>query len=212
MDKLLRQASNFSNKLQLLKGEAGFPDGTNITLVGRGSLDAILEDLGGDYTSFTSQSGYDWVSVFGVSNVDFPKPENAVIRWDDEDETDPCNTCPQNETIGREEWAKLFPDPLAAPFKMGIMFIRLYRDMDTDQEPCLQSSLLPILKIQLIRHRFTTMIFECNKSRRCNFIGRFVTIQNINLIDTTKIRIHSNGRIIVFSDENIPTWTLKQKK
>ena len=90
------------------------------------------------------------MSVFGVSNVDFPKPENAVIRWDDEDETDPCNTCPQNETIGRESGQSCFQqDPSAAPFKMDIMFIRLYQDMDTDQEPCLQSCLLPILKIQL---------------------------------------------------------------
>ena len=121
MDKLLRQASNFFQQTATDEGRGRFPgqDKYN-TPVGRGSLDAILKDLEGDYTSFSSQSGYDWVSVFGVSNVDFPKPENAVIRWDDEDETDPCNTCPPIETIGREEWAKLFPaGPLGSPFQDG---------------------------------------------------------------------------------------------
>ena len=44
----------------------------------------------------------------------------AVVRWDDEDEADPCNTCPPNETIGREEWATLFPaGPLGSPFQDG---------------------------------------------------------------------------------------------
>ena len=121
MDKLLRQASNFFQQTAITEGRGRFPgqDKYN-TPVGRGSLDAILKDLDGDYTSFMSQNGYDWVSVFGVSNVDFPKPENAVIRWDDEDEADPCNTCPPNETIGREEWATLFPaGPLGSPFQDG---------------------------------------------------------------------------------------------
>ena len=121
MNKLLRQASNFFQQTATVEGRGRFPgqDKYN-TPVGRGSLDAILKDLEGDYTSFTAQSGYDWVSVFGVSNVDFPKPDKAIVRWDDEDETAPCNTCPPNETIGREEWAKLFPaGPLGSPFQDG---------------------------------------------------------------------------------------------
>ena len=101
MDKLLRQASNFFQQTATDEGRGRFPgqDKYN-TPVGRGSLDAILKDLEGDYTSFSSQSGYDWVSVFGVSNVDFPKPENAVIRWDDEDETKGANKT-KSKNIGK---------------------------------------------------------------------------------------------------------------
>ena len=55
MDKLLRQASNFSSRLLLLKERSVSRQDKYNTPVGRGSLDAILEDLEGDYTSFTSQ-------------------------------------------------------------------------------------------------------------------------------------------------------------
>jgi hypothetical protein len=58
--------------------------------------------------------------VFGVSNVDFPKPEGSTLRWDDEDEVAPCNVCPPNETVGRNEWGTLFPTgPLGSPFQDG---------------------------------------------------------------------------------------------
>ena len=42
------------------------------------------------------------------------------MRWDDEDDVGPCNVCPQSETIGREEWARLFPGgPVGSPFQDG---------------------------------------------------------------------------------------------
>ena len=55
-----------------------------------------------------------------MSNYDFPKPVAATLRWDDEDEIVPCNVCPETETIGREEWKKLFPSgPVGSAFQDG---------------------------------------------------------------------------------------------
>ena len=123
LDKLAGQAANFYQQTAITEGRGRFPgqDKYNLKVGGHGSNQDILDDLlNGDYASYTSDDGYDWVSVFGVSNVDFPKPEGAVIRWDDEDETSPCNVCPPNETAGRLEWESLFPTgPLGSPFQDG---------------------------------------------------------------------------------------------
>ena len=123
LDKLVSQAANFYQQTAIMEGRGRFPgqDKYNLKVGGHGSNQDILDDLlNGDYASYTSDDGYDWVSVFGVSNVDFPKPEGAVIRWDDEDETSPCNVCPPNETAGRLEWESLFPTgPLGSPFQDG---------------------------------------------------------------------------------------------
>ena len=123
LDKLASQAANFYQQTAITEGRGRFPgqDKYNLKVGGHGSNQDILDDLlNGDYASYTSDDGYDWVSVFGVSNVDFPKPEGAVIRWDDEDETSPCNVCPPNETAGRLEWESLFPTgPLGSPFQDG---------------------------------------------------------------------------------------------
>ena len=96
------------------------------------SLPIILDDIinvydangnlthAADFTYYAANDGYDWVSVFGVSNFDFPKPEGSTLRWDDEDEVGPCNVCPPGETAGRKEWEKLFPTgPLGSPFQDG---------------------------------------------------------------------------------------------
>jgi len=123
LDKLAGQAANFYQQTAITEGRGRFPgqDKYNLKVGGHGSNQDILDDLlNGDYASYTSNDGYDWVSVFGVSNVDFPKPEGSVIRWYDEDETLPCNVCPPNETAGRLEWESLFPTgPLGSPFQDG---------------------------------------------------------------------------------------------
>ena len=73
-----------------------------------------------DFTYYAALDGYDWVSVFGVSNFDYPKPEGATLRWDDDDELANCNVCPDSLTIGRREWKKLFPGgPVGSPFQDG---------------------------------------------------------------------------------------------
>ena len=123
LDKLAAQAANFYQQTAITEGRGRFPgqDKYNLKVGGHDDNQDILDDLlNGDYASYTSNDGYDWVSVFGVSNVDFPKPEGAVIRWDEEAETLPCNVCPPNETAGRLEWESLFPTgPLGSPFQDG---------------------------------------------------------------------------------------------
>ena len=134
LDKLARQAANFYQDTAIKEGRGRFPgqDKYNMPVGGHSSNQDILDDIldiydengnlidPADYLSYSSDHGYDWVSVFGVSNVDFPKPENAIIRWDDEDETLPCNVCPPTETAGRLEWETLFPTgPVGSPFQDG---------------------------------------------------------------------------------------------
>ena len=107
IDKILRQASNFYQETAIKEGRGRFPgqDKYNLSVGGHSSVQDILDDLinvydqdgnltdPADFTYFAADDGYDWVSVFGVSNVDFPKPEGSTLRWDDEDEVGPCNVC-----------------------------------------------------------------------------------------------------------------------
>tara|TARA_Y100000817_G_scaffold312575_1_gene306778 strand:- start:881 stop:1558 length:678 start_codon:yes stop_codon:yes gene_type:complete len=134
IDKILVQAANFYQDTATIEGRGRFPgqDKYNLPVGGHSTVQDILDDLinvygpdgsltdPADFTFFAADDGYDWVSVFGVSNVDFPKPEGSTLRWDDEDEVGPCNVCPPTETSGRKEWEKLFPTgPLGSPFQDG---------------------------------------------------------------------------------------------
>jgi len=134
LDKLLRQASNFYQETAIKEGRGRFPgqDKYNLPVGGHSSVQDILDDIlnvydkdgnltdPADFTFYASSDGYDWVSVFGVSNYDFPKPEGSNLRWDDEDEVGACNVCPPGETAGRKEWETLFPTgPLGSPFQDG---------------------------------------------------------------------------------------------
>ena len=134
LDKIARQAANFYQQTAVTEGRGRFPgqDKYNLQVGGHDSNQDVIDDIVdvydyqgnltrlAEYTYFGSNHGYDWVSVFGISNVDFPKPEGAIMRWDDEDDVGPCNVCPQSETIGREEWARLFPGgPVGSPFQDG---------------------------------------------------------------------------------------------
>ena len=135
LDKLVRQASNFYQETAIIEGRGRFPgqDKYNEKVGGHTTNQDVLDDIQdvyddvtgnitdpADFISFDADDGYDWVSVFGVSNYDFPKPDNAQLRWDDEDEIDPCNTCPEALTVGRDEWLKLFGgSPVGSPFQDG---------------------------------------------------------------------------------------------
>ena len=135
VDKILKSANNFYNAKVTSDGRGRFPgqDKYNEKVGGHASNQEILDDIQNvyddvtgditdpaDFISFDGDDGYDWVSVFGVSNYDFPKPDNAQLRWDDEDEIDPCNTCPEALTAGRLEWLKLFGgSAVGSPFQDG---------------------------------------------------------------------------------------------
>ena len=135
LDKLARQASNFYQETAINEGRGRFPgqDKYNEKIGGHTDKQAILDDIEdvvdevsgsitdpADFISFDADDGYEWVSVFGVSNLDFPKPDGATLRWDDEDEIDPCNTCPEVATVGMVEWLKLFGgSPVGSPYQDG---------------------------------------------------------------------------------------------
>ena len=98
IDKLLSQASNFYQETAISEGRGRFPgqDKYNLPVGGHSSVQDILDDIldvyndngsianPADFTYYASNNGYDWVSVFGVSNYDFPKPEGSILRWDDD--------------------------------------------------------------------------------------------------------------------------------
>ncbi len=134
LDKLARQAANFYQETAIKEGRGRFPgqDKYNLQVGGHSSNQDILDDIItvydnsgnitdlADFTFFGSVNGSDWVSVFGISNYDFPKPDGANLAPDDVDEVGPCNVCPEGETTGKLEWETLFPTgPVGSPFQDG---------------------------------------------------------------------------------------------
>jgi len=134
LDKIVRQAANFYQDSAVTEGRGRFPgqDKYNMKVGGHADNQAVLDDIQNvydasgnitDYADFTSYNDADaseWVSIFGISNEDYPKPTEATLRWDDEDELDPCNVCPETATVAKVEWLKLFGgNPLGSPFQDG---------------------------------------------------------------------------------------------
>ena len=134
LDKLATQASNFYQNTAILEGRGRFPgqDKYNLPVGGHADNQAILDDIiniynaageitdPADFDYYAADDGYEWVSVFGVSNFDYPKPVEANLRWDDVDEVAPCNVCPDSTTTGRFEWLRLFGnEPLGSPYQDG---------------------------------------------------------------------------------------------
>ena len=134
LDKLVGQAANFYQNTAVLEGRGRFPgqDKYNLPVGGHADNQAILDDIiniynaageitdPADFDYYSADDGYDWVSVFGVSNFDYPKPVEANLRWDDVDEVAPCNVCPDSITAGRFEWLRLFGnEPIGSPYQDG---------------------------------------------------------------------------------------------
>ncbi len=134
LDKLASQALNFYQQTANIEGRGRFPgqDKYNQKVGGHTDNQAILDDIldvydasgnitdPADFVVFSEDDGTEWVSIFGVSNYDYPKPDAATLRWDDEDEIAPCNVCPDSITVGRFEWLRLFGnEPLGSPYQDG---------------------------------------------------------------------------------------------
>ena len=143
LDKLVKQAGQFYQDTADNEGRGRFPgqDKYNLPVTGGSSVaagtitdyaatsgtesaheTAILNDIGdgGTYITWkTVNSG--WVSVFGKDNTDFPAPAEHTIAPDDLDGVaTACNTCPQVDTIGKEEWLLLFGgEPMGSQFQDG---------------------------------------------------------------------------------------------
>ena len=135
LDKMVKQAGQFYQDTADIEGRGRFPgqDKYNLPVTGTGNASktsaehetAILADLIGDgtnaatYTSFTSGDGADWVSVFGQSNADFPKPAGTTLAADDVAGATACGDCPglgnypsiHGDGVtksGHDEWKQLF--------------------------------------------------------------------------------------------------------
>ena len=134
IDKLLTQAKNFYQDAADKEGRGRFPgqDKYNLPVGGHADNQAVLDDIlnvtnasgqitdPADFDYYAAEDGYEWVSIFGVSNFDYPKPVEANLRWDDVDEVAPCNVCPDSITAGRFEWLRLFGnEPLGSPYQDG---------------------------------------------------------------------------------------------
>ena len=134
LDKLVGQAANFYQDAAIKEGRGRFPgqDKYNLPVGGHADNQEILDDIiniynaageitdPADFDYYAADDGSDWVSVFGVSNFDYPKPVEANLRWDDVDEVAPCNVCPDSITTGRFEWMRLFGnEPIGSPYQDG---------------------------------------------------------------------------------------------
>ena len=81
------------------------------------------------YTHYKQAGGSDWVSVFGKTNSDIPRPSEATMAADDV--AGACLTCPgvgTNNSVhgvgvaktGHQEWLNLFGDsPLGSTYQDG---------------------------------------------------------------------------------------------
>ena len=73
---------------------------------------SLLTDLitnGGSFNDYRSSNGSNWVSVFGQTNSDFPKPDGSTLAADD-----------AGNFVGKNEWLGLFGgEPLGSPFQDG---------------------------------------------------------------------------------------------
>ena len=147
LDKLVKQAGQFYQDTADNEGRGRFPGqdkynkpvtggigtttGGTTTYAAYGATSgsetahetAILADIGasGTYTTWKSANS-GWISVFGITNSDFPAPAEHTIAPDDTDDisTDPCNTCPTVATVGAAEWLLLFGgEPLGSQFQDG---------------------------------------------------------------------------------------------
>ena len=146
LDKLVKQAGQFYQDTANEEGRGRFPgqdkynepvsggvasgSGASISYTAHAATSgtesahetAILADIGpnGTYTTWKSTNS-GWISVFGIANADFPAPAQHTIAPDDTDDIAvACNTCPQVDTIGKEEWLKLFGgEPLGSQYQDG---------------------------------------------------------------------------------------------
>ena len=122
LDKISRQALSFFQERASVEGRGRFPGQEKYNVPVTGSTYAnsnvanhktsILFDLitdGGSFNDYRSINGSNWVSVFGQSNSDFPKPDGSTLAVDD-----------AGNFVGKNEWLGLFGgEPLGSPFQDG---------------------------------------------------------------------------------------------
>jgi type II secretory pathway pseudopilin PulG len=122
LDKISRQALSFFQERASVEGRGRFPGQEKYNIPVTGSTYAssnvvnhkasILSDLitnGGSFNDYRSSNGSNWVSVFGQTNSDFPKPDGSTLASDD-----------AGNFIGKNEWLRLFGgEPLGSPFQDG---------------------------------------------------------------------------------------------
>jgi len=122
LDKISRQALSFFQERASVEGRGRFPGQEKYNIPVTGSTYAnsnvvnhkasILSDLitnGGSFNDYRSSNGSNWVSVFGQTNSDFPKPDGSTLAADD-----------AGNFVGKNEWLGLFGgEPLGSPFQDG---------------------------------------------------------------------------------------------
>ena len=108
IDKILTQARNFYQTTADTEGRGRFPgqDKYDVAVGGHANEAAVIADIGpsGTFTSWDSNDGTDWRSVFGISNADAPQASGGKVI---DDTYTSCGTCPGTQA-GHDEWIELF--------------------------------------------------------------------------------------------------------
>jgi len=117
IDKILVQARNFYQTTSDEEGRGRFPgqDKFDVAVGGHADQADVNDDLGsidaqgvataGSFTSWDSNDGTKWRSVFGIANEDAKQAAGGNVS--DDTYASGCPTCPGNEA-GHNEWIALF--------------------------------------------------------------------------------------------------------
>jgi len=107
IDKILTQARNHYQTTSDEEGRGRFPgqDKFDVAVGDHADEAAVIAQIGpsGTFTSWDSNDGSDWRSVFGISNLDNPQATGGEVT---DDEERACATCPGG--LGTAEWSALF--------------------------------------------------------------------------------------------------------
>jgi len=108
IDKILTQARNHYQTTADTEGRGRFPgqDKFDVAVGDHASESAVVAQIGpsGTFTSWNSDDGSDWRSVFGISNADNAQATGGVVS---NDTYTSCGTCP-GTALGHNEWIELF--------------------------------------------------------------------------------------------------------
>mgnify|MGYP000064779698 FL=1 len=121
MDKILVQAQNFYQETVTQEGRGRFPGQDKYNMrVGEYTTELdLINDLE-NFTTFDSQKGANWCSVFGIAHEEAPMPIGALIVNDTIAAVENCIACAETRFAGHDDWLfKFGGNALPSPFQDG---------------------------------------------------------------------------------------------
>ena len=117
IDKIVKSANNFYNAKVTEEGRGRFPGQVKYDeAVGGYASDSLIVDGLANFTSYDSQEGTKWASVFGTTTTGAQAPSGHNISTDEDDDKDGSFDI----SVGAEEFLYEFGgNPIKTPFQDG---------------------------------------------------------------------------------------------